>query len=497
MNVVWFKRDLRTHDHKALSQALLSGPVLPIYILEPDLWQQPDLSQRQFLFLSECIADLKNDLAALNLALVIKVGDALTVLKELRNQHKMNALWSHQETWNHWTDKRDATIRQWAKQQCIPWHEPAQHGVIRRLKDRDGWAKKWYQHMKEPQCSLPNQYQAITHIASDPWPTSQKLGLTDDRCTHRQTGGRGQGLLLLNSFLFERGEHYTKAMSSPLDGWDACSRLSPHIAFGTLSIREIFQRANHRSWSLKNQPPQDRGCWPSAMRSFLGRLRWHCHFIQKLEDEPAIEWQNFHPAYDRLRQEPHRADHLKAWQDGNTGFPMIDACMRSLITTGWLNFRMRAMLMSFASYHLWLDWRITAPYLASLFTDYEPGIHYSQVQMQSGTTGINSIRIYNPIKQGIDQDPEGQFIRQWIPALRDMDTSLIHTPWQAPLELNGYPLPIIDEKSARKKAADCLYGMRKNSHHRLEAKRIVKKHASRKKPRPKPSKPSDQTELPL
>ena len=130
---------------------------------------------------------------------------------------------------------------------------------------------------------------------------------------------------------------------------------------------------------------------------------------------------------------------------------MIDACMRSLIATGWLNFRMRAMLMSFASYHLWLDWRITAPYLASLFTDYEPGIHYSQVQMQSGTTGINSIRIYNPIKQGIDQDPDGTFIRQWIPELKQMDTTYIHMPWQAPLALNGYPLPIVDEKVARKK----------------------------------------------
>ena len=497
MNVVWFKRDLRCEDNQALCQALKSGPVLPLYILEPDLWLQPDLSQRQYLFLSDCIHHLTQDLAALNLPLVIKVGDALSTLQGLNNQHMISALWSHQETWNHWTDKRDALIRHWAKQQDIPWHEPAQHGVIRRLKNRDGWAKQWYQQMKAPLFTLPSSYQAMTDIDSDAWPSAEALGLSDDHCTHRQQGGREQGLKLLHTFLFERGEHYTKAMSSPLDGWDACSRLSPHIAFGTLSIREIFQQANQRSWSLKNHATKERGRWPSAMRSFLGRLRWHCHFIQKLEDEPAIEWQNFHPAYDELRQEPHLPEHLKAWQEGNTGFPMIDACMRSLIATGWLNFRMRAMLMSFASYHLWLDWRITAPYLASLFTDYEPGIHYSQVQMQSGTTGINSIRIYNPIKQGIDQDPDGTFIRQWIPELKQMDTTYIHMPWQAPLALNGYPLPIVDEKVARKKAADCLYGIRKNSQHRTEAKRIVNKHASRKKPRPKPSKPSDQTELPF
>ena len=160
---------------------------------------------------------------------------------------------------------------------------------------------------------------------------------------------------------------------------------------------------------------------------------------------------------------------------------MVDACMRALTATGWLNFRMRAMVMSFASYHLWLHWRKPALHLANLFTDYEPGIHYSQVQMQSGTTGINAIRIYNPIKQGIDHDPDGVFIRRWIPELRDIDQAYIHTPWQAASHMNGYPMPIVDEKTARKSAADQLYGLRKNNTaHKETAKKIVSKHGSRK-----------------
>ena len=140
---------------------------------------------------------------------------------------------------------------------------------------------------------------------------------------------------------------------------------------------------------------------------------------------------------------------------------MVDACMRALTATGWLNFRMRAMVMSFASYHLWLHWRKPALHLANLFTDYEPGIHYSQVQMQSGTTGINSIRIYNPIKQGVDHDPDGVYPPLDLEPDIDRSVSIRRGKLH---QMNGYPMPIVDEKT-RKYAADKLYGLRKNNTH--------------------------------
>ena len=160
-----------------------------------------------------------------------------------------------------------------------------------------------------------------------------------------------------------------------------------------------------------------------SLIAFKSRLAWHCHFIQKLYDESEIEYQNLNKAYDGLRENNFNEKYFLAWKKGNTGYPFIDACMRYLSKTGWINFRMRAMLVSFASYQLWLDWKKTSKHLAKLFTDYEPGIHYSQFQMQSGTTGINSIRIYNPIKQSHDQDVNGKFIKKWVPELK---LSLIH-----------------------------------------------------------------------
>ncbi len=480
MNIVWFKRDLRIEDHVAFSEAAKSGSVLPLYIIEPELWQQPDMSYRHYVFLKECLSELEQSLSALGQKLIIKVGNAVDVLEDIKNRHNLLALWSHQETWNGWTYQRDNAVRRWCKLHNIPWHEPVQNGVIRRLQNRDGWSTRWYKQMSKSKVNVPSNLKKIIE-KSDVFPNYTELGIKIDAFSDLQSGGRKEALKLLNSFLYERGEGYTKEMSSPVTAFDSCSRLSAHLAFGTLSIREVFQACEQRNQEIKQMPVGKNGKWLSAMRSFSGRLRWHCHFIQKLEDEPRIEFENMHPAYDSLRKQDFNNDYFEAWKSGMTGYPMVDACMRALTATGWINFRMRAMLMSFASYHLWLPWQKPALHLAKLFTDYEPGIHYNQVQMQSGTTGINAIRIYNPIKQGLDQDPEGVFIRRWIPELRDIDQVFIHMPWHAPSQLNGYPMPIVDERTARQAATEKLYGLRKNNFtHKETAQKILDKHGSRK-----------------
>jgi deoxyribodipyrimidine photo-lyase len=216
-------------------------------------------------------------------------------------------------------------------------------------------------------------------------------------------------------------------------------------------------------------------------------------FYAKLESEPAIEYENLHPAFNGFRDQSYASaelqNRLTAWKTGQTGWPLVDACMAMLRDTGWVNFRMRAMLMSTASYLLWLHWRETGLHLAREFVDYEPGIHWPQVQMQSGTTGINTLRIYNPVKQAKDQDPEGVFVRRWLPTLRNVPNTWIFQPWLMPESLQleygcrigiDYPAPLVNIDQAFKLAKAKFSQLRMNSEDREQTAKIIKKHASRK-----------------
>lgn len=485
IGVVWFKRDLRIFDHRPLFEAVKKGdPIIPLYILEPDLWSEPDMSHRHYRFLTESIEDLRRQLSTLGLELTIRVGSAKEVLQSFSKEYENMTIYSHQETWNNWTYQRDLEVLSWTELENISWFEYNQTAVVRRLKSRDHWSKLWDQFIAEGIYSIPQAEIITLSTPSDDLPSFKDLDLPEMFVRGQQKGGRIEAVENLRSFLRTRGVNYSKGISSPNTAPMSCSRISPYLAFGCISIREVLNAAQLREFDLAHTNPKPSFQWRRSIEGFKERLRWHCHFMQKLEDEPEIEYQNLHPAFDRLRNNESNKDieKLEAWKNGTTGFPFIDACMRSLIATGWINFRMRAMLMSFASFHLWLDWRQPAKHLAQLFLDYEPGIHYPQVQMQSATTGINTIRIYNPIKQSQKQDPRGQFIRRWLPELAHLNDEMIHTPWLLDEPPKNYPAPIVDEQEARKDAASVLYGLKKFLRGEETCIQIIKKHASRKKP---------------
>jgi deoxyribodipyrimidine photo-lyase len=480
MNVlVWFKRDLRLHDHPAMAFAAGLGPVLPVYIVEPDLWSGPDAAARQWGFVSECLTDLREGLSRAGAPLVVRVGGAVEVLDRLCRQHRIGRILSHEETGNLASYARDRRVAAWARSAGILWTELPQSGVVRRLGSRDGWAARRDAFMAQPQVPCP-AFSAVPGVEPGPIPSARALKLADDPCPHRQLGGRGRAIELLESFLGRRGEPYRTAMSSPLSAERACSRLSPHLAWGTLSLREVVQATAAR------QADRPGGRWGGALTSFQSRLAWRDHFIQKLEDQPTIEIRDLHPlAIARPRDsDPAR---LAAWTNGETGLPFLDACLRYLRATGWLNFRMRAMVTSVASYHLWLDWRVTGQQLARSFTDYEPGIHWPQVQMQSGTTGINIPRIYNPVKQGHEQDPTGAFTRRWLPELAAVPDAFLHEPWKWPgshrLLGHRYPEPTVDVATAARAAREAIWTARRAPGFAPAAAQIVQRHASRADPR--------------
>jgi deoxyribodipyrimidine photo-lyase len=485
LQVVWFKRDLRVVDHAPLLEAVQRGPVLPLYVVEPELWQQPDASARQWAFAREGLLELRRTLAELGQPLVVRTGAVPEVLELARRRLGIAALWSHEETGNGWTYARDRAVARWCREHGIPWRQLPQFGVVRPLPSRRGWAQRWEARMAEAVQPAPAQLLPLPGVEPGAVPTAAELGLVPDDPPQRQRGGRSQGTALLDSFLAQRSRRYHAELSSPLTAAQGCSRLSAHLSWGTLSLREVVQASRARRQELAGQSGVGR--WPLALQRFEERLHWHCHFIQKLEDQPDLEWMELHPSTAGLRQAD--AARLEAWAEGRTGLPFVDACMRSLRARGWLNFRMRAMLMSVASYQLWLPWRDSGLELARLFVDYEPGIHWSQCQMQSGTTGINTIRIYNPLKQGLDHDPQGLFIRRWLPELAAVPAVYLHQPWTMPVDLQQrvgcvlgqhYPLPIVDWAEAAALARDRLWGLRREQGFAEAADAIQRRHGSRR-----------------
>ena len=331
-------------------------------------------------------------------------------------------------------------------------------------------------------------------IAGVSLPSSSDLKLNQEfGYENKLFGGEKAARELLDSFLETRSKGYEKLMSSPIFAPHHCSRLSPYLAWGCISSRVVVQATRARVAELKAEKGglSSGGPRPRSMTSFLSRMHWRCHFTQKLEMEPKIEFRCFNRSLDNLRSGTPNANLLEAWRSGQTGYPFVDACMRYLRARGWINFRMRAMLVSFAAYDLWIDWRFIN-FLAQTFIDYEPGIHISQLQMQSGTTGINTLRIYNPVKQGMDHDPEATFIRQWVPEIARLSTPEIHD-WGTNNFLRptaDYPHPIVDHAEAVRLARQRFREIRTNANYKSESERVRQLHGSRNlnKQAPKPSR---------
>jgi len=470
INILWFKKDLRIDDNEALIESLKDRDIIPIYIIEKEIWMQKTHSDRQWQFCKESLIDLRNELAEIGHPLIIRTGNVINIFDEISSKFKIKGIYSHQETGDWLSYKRDQKVREWTLSKNIIWKEFLQFSVFRGNLDRNDWSKKWQKNSEKNLLKAPLRINSINFNIGE-IPSEEIIHFKKDNCPGRMQGGRKKGLERMQYFFSNKLDSYSKYISSPEKSFDSCTRLSPYISWGCISLKEIFKKAN----ISKN----------NNSRMLKSRLTWHCHFIQKLESEPELEFREFHPFFKNIREKNNELLYL--WSSGNTGFPFVDACMRSLNFNGWINFRMRAMLMSFASYNLWLPWQDSGSELANKFIDYEPGIHWNQCQMQSGTTSINTNRIYNPIKQGKDHDPNGEFIKKWVPELKKVTNTFIHEPWLLSKFNNEeytkleYIKPIVDISKTSREAREKIQEITQKKGYWDISKKIYLKHGSRKK----------------
>ncbi|AEE19343.1 deoxyribodipyrimidine photo-lyase [Dokdonia sp. Hel_I_63] len=486
VNIVWFKRDLRLHDHLPLYNALQEGqPLLLLYILEPSLEVDPHYSDRHFNFIKESLLNLQKELKAFNTKILIIHDEVVSAFKELIKHYKIHTVFSHQETGLRVTYDRDLALEAYANNLKIAspenkfgWVEFANNGVQRKLRNRVGWSEDWEWFMKQPQIPFQpkkNQLLSIEDINALE-DNFKKVSLQTSASSPFQKGGTTMAMRYLTSFLHDnRYLNYAKHISKPSLARKSCSRLSPYIAWGNVSIRQVYQEAKHFRESSKNK---------RAIDGFTSRLRWQAHFIQKFEMEDSMEFVSVNKGYHKLSKNVN-VKYQKAWKEGKTGYPLVDACMRCLCETGYLNFRMRAMTLSFFTHNLWQPWQDATYHLAQQFLDFEPGIHYPQIQMQAGETGINMLRIYNPVKNSYEHDEDGEFIKKWIPELVNVPVAYIHEPWtMSALEQQfcntvigeDYPAPIIDIKKTAKHAGDVLWKLKDDNMVKRDAYRILRRH---------------------
>ncbi|MBP2282837.1 deoxyribodipyrimidine photo-lyase [Flavobacterium sp. CG_23.5] len=478
INIVWFKRDLRLQDNEALHNAIQTGqPTLLLYVFEKSLKKDTHYSERHWNFIKQSIVALNTQLENSNTKILSISSEVVETFNIIQEIYKIDTVFSHQETGLKITYERDKSFKRFCKNNQINWIENTNNGIFRKLKDRSNWVSKWENYMNEPQFIFDSgeknflDLEAINTLEN----ILKKQNLDTIPDTIFQKGGSTMAHKYLQSFFDDRYFNYSQNISKPLLSRKSCSRLSPYISWGNISSRQVLQKAATFRLTCSNKKQID---------SFISRLTWQAHFIQKFEMEETMEFGSVNKGFHSLKKKINE-NYIIAWKTGQTGFPLIDASMRCLNETGYLNFRMRAMLVSFFTHNLWQPWQEASQHLSKMFLDFEPGIHFPQLQMQAGETGVNMLRIYNPIKNSLEHDPECEFIKKWVPELKNLPIQFIHDPSKMTFldqkfhnfDIGiDYPKQIVNIERTRKFASDYLWGIKKNPLAKEESFRILSLH---------------------
>lgn len=453
--IVWFRRDLRLCDHAPLYRAAIRGQVIPVFIFDRALLHHPETAVSRVGFMIQALAALEQDLRKRGGRLVIRHGDPAIVLPQLITETGAEGVYAYLDYERIYGRVRDANVNAaLSKQgQRIRWFEPT--AGMADLVSYPSYRAHWFKEMSLPMVPVPEVVQTPLEIPSDPLPSLFSLGLVADR-KKIPPASTEDARQLLNTFLAEKSDRYYWQLSLP--SAEATTGLSPHLKFGVISIRECFQTAQNR---LKGESDHRIRL---SLKQLIARLRWGSGFAQRFRYLPQLELRSLYTVFE---SEGWSFDEslYTAWKNGQTGFPMVDAAARCLQETGgWLamNFRTRAIYSSFLSNLLGMDWRYGALHFMRHLIDGDCPIDHYQWAMQAGVTHCldkSWTRIYNPEQAAIDRcDPEGRFIKHWIPELKRVASVQLGVPPKSA----GYLPPIVNYKQVRQQRVKQLERQRQS-----------------------------------
>jgi deoxyribodipyrimidine photo-lyase len=450
--VVWFRRDLRLSDHPALAAAVAEGArIVPLFVFDPYLLRHPETGSGRVQFLLGCLESLRQNLAVLGSRLICRLGDQEQVLPAFAREVGADAVYWHGDSERAWRTTTDGRIALALQQMGIE----ARRFEAEALLAAGGpetyalahFTPHWHRFHSQPAAPRPTALPPVDDGIAD-WPgrTLADLGLAV--CDQEvPLAGEREAHRLLAEFLNEKCPNYLKSLSVAEAASRSTSRLGPHLKFGTISVRTVIQRVRRRTaqvdrWQRRN------------LEGFQSRLFWRDHFAQKLRNLPRCERESYLEEFDAIAWSS-RDDHYEAWCSGQTGYPLVDAAMRCLNRTGWLPFRLRALCATFHCIDLFLPWQQGARHFMRRLIDADVAIDHWQWQSHAGVSnrGRSWFRVYNPIDGVAKIDPEGTFIRRWVPELAGVPTEHLAAPW-----LHGvdYFPPLVEHAAARRRALAIL-----------------------------------------
>jgi deoxyribodipyrimidine photo-lyase len=477
--IVWFRQDLRLADHRALSAAVSTGaPIVPVFVLDdtsPGAWGLGGASK---WWLDKSLAALADGLSACGSRLILRRGPACDVLRELATETAASAVYA-QAAYEPWATATETAVHVALAARDVAFKRMA-GALLKRpdaLRTKAGDPFKVYTPFWRALVASEPPPQPVPAPASlrapDAWPRSDDLAAWRLHPTRPDwsaglsaswTPGETGADARLDRFLAEALPDYDTLRNRPdLPG---TSRLSPHIHFGEISVCTCWHRARMAAERFAAQGvAADKG-----LETFCKELVWREFAVHLLVHWPTLPETPFKPAYAAF---PWREDaaSLSAWQRGRTGYPIVDAGMRELWHTGWMHNRVRMIVASFLVKDLLISWQDGEAWFWDTLVDADLASNAASWQWVAGcgADAAPYFRIFNPVRQGEAYDPDGSYVRRWVPELARLPTAHIHEPWTAPpmvLAAAGvtlgktYPLPIVDHGRARDDALAALKSLK-------------------------------------